>query len=199
MGFHAGFTAEYVLANPKFALVGEVLYSLQGNIVDESQVTSQQYNPNIIIPPPANNTYLDLRTTLSISYINVPIMLKGYVLDKLSIEGGPQFGFAVKAKKEFEYSSTSDPSQNRSFTQDALKDGTYKDQGATYPYLKSVKPFDVGINAGATYDFSDSVYFQLHYYFGLTDIDGRSEEIYTLNKNNFKNSVFQVSLGYKFF
>jgi len=190
LGFHAGVTAEYPFANPKLALVGELLFSTQGRIIDESFLVS---NNGIY-------SYQESRNTLTTANINVPIMLRYYVLERLSIQGGPQFGFAVKAEEKIETSNTLDPSQNETRTVDVLKGGSYQENGVNYPYEKTIKPFDMGINLGATYDVSDAFFIQLHYYFGLTDIDSRPAQTFLINqKNDFKNTVFQVSLGYKFF
>jgi len=136
---------------------------------------------------------------LSLSYINLPIMLKYYVVDqKLSIEGGPQFGYAVKGELKTEISNTVNPAQNSTVTVDVLKEGTRISNGIPVS-TKVIKNFDMGINLGVTYDFSDKVYAQLHYYFGLNDIDSRAQAPFPYNAtNDFKNSVFQVSLGYKF-
>ncbi|RZJ55928.1 MAG: PorT family protein, partial [Flavobacterium sp.] len=35
-----------------------------------------------------------------LSYLNVPIMAKYYVIEKLSLEAGPQIGFLLSAKNQ---------------------------------------------------------------------------------------------------
>ncbi len=197
VGFHTGLTAEYPLANPKFFVVGELLYSGQGSVTQQSQPSQQLSN--------GTYTYTDQKTSLSLTAIDLPIMLKYYVIDNLGIEGGPQFGYIVKAAEKIETSSTSDASLNSTITFDPKKDGTYMRNGATYNYKKTVDAFDFGLNLGAVYDISQSFYVQLHYYFGVTAIQSvpSSTPVFTTNDytnhtTDYKNTVFQVSLGYKF-
>lgn len=197
LGFHAGVTAEYPLGNPKFSLLGELLYSTQGNITNQSQGT---------LGSGTTFTYIDQESTISLTAIDFPIMLKYYVLDKLSIEGGPQFGYFISAKNKTDYTNSSDPSQNRTITTDPLKDGSYTLNGTTYNYKKTANVFDFGVNAGASYDISDALYLSLHYYFGLNTVQSEQGPIQSVpgtttlyaNTTDYKNSVFQVSLGYKF-
>ena len=188
IGFHGGVTGEYVFLNPKFSLLGELLYSTQGSITEQSRISNN------------NGTYFyeDEEARLSTTNINLPIMLKYYVLDKLSIEGGPQFGLTIKAEKEIETTNSADPTQNSTATQDGLKDGFYNYRGVVYPYKQFVAPFEIGLTLGAGYDFTDKLYMQVHYNFGLTDIDPRGPEYLTGNPNKFTSSVFQVAMGYKF-
>jgi hypothetical protein len=188
IGFHGGVTGEYVFLNPKFSLMGELLYSTQGSITEQSRITSN------------NGTYAyeDEEARLNTTNINLPIMLKYYVLDKLSIEGGPQFGLTIKAQKEIETTNSADPSLNSTATQDGLEDGFYNYRGVVYPYKKFAAPFEIGLVLGAGYDFSDKIYMQVHYNFGITDTDPRGPEYLTGNTNKFTSSVFQVALGYKF-
>lgn len=188
IGFHAGVTAEYPFgALGNMALVAELLYSTQGNITDQSSLVNEN----------GTFTYYEERNTLSLSYINMPIMFKYYViLDKLSVEGGPQFGYAVKGELKEELTNTVNPEQNRTQTYDVLKDGTYMVGTTVFPRQKMINAFDMGINLGATYDFTTKLYAQLHYYFGITDINAFPADIYS--QNTFKNNNFQVSVGYKF-
>jgi len=39
IGFHAGATAEYPLANPKLALAAQLLYSTQGSVTQRSKLS----------------------------------------------------------------------------------------------------------------------------------------------------------------
>lgn len=193
IGFHAGLRAEYPLGEAsKLALAGELLFSTQGTITDRSNLVN---NAGIF-------SYNEERRTTSLNYINLPIFLKYQVLEQLSIEGGPQFGYAISGETKTEISNTADPSQNKTYTQDALKAGTYSGLGApSGGYPKTIKTMDIGLNFGATYDFSDKVFAQLHYYFGLSDIDAQAQLPFPYNTtttNTLRSSVFQVSLGYRF-
>lgn len=199
IGFHAGLRAEYPLGEAsKLALAGELLFSTQGLITDSSNL---QNDGN------GNFSYRETRNTYSLNYINLPVFLKYQVLEQLSIEGGPQFGYAISGEIKTEITNTENPAQNQTYTQDALKAG-YRLNGTTLQaYPKTIKPLDIGLNFGATYDFSDKVFAQLHYYFGLNDIDARTPASYSPSNPNYffttqtytlRSSVFQVSLGYRF-
>lgn len=73
--FHLGLIAEIMLSE-NFAVQPEVLYSGQG--AEEGDMT------------------------LKLDYITIPVMLKYYVSNGLSIEAGPQVGFNVLAEAEGE-------------------------------------------------------------------------------------------------
>lgn len=73
--FHLGLIAEFMVSE-NFAIQPEVLYSAQG--AKEG----------------------DLK--LNLDYLSIPVMLKYYVSNGLSIEAGPQVGFNVKSEMEGE-------------------------------------------------------------------------------------------------
>ena len=76
-GIHLGAFSTIKVA--KVGIQGEVLFSSQGGkLFDSSQEFIDKYN-----------------------YINVPVLLKGYVAGGFSIYVGPQFGFLVDAAREF--------------------------------------------------------------------------------------------------
>lgn len=110
---------------------------------------------------------------MKINYINVPVMFKYYVRNGFSIQAGPQIGFVVSSK----LSTDIVPVDNID--------------------LKSItNSVDFGFNMGLGYEFSQGLFFDARYNFGLTntlqpikgsDFDGGG-----------KNRVFQLSVGYKF-
>jgi long-subunit fatty acid transport protein len=106
----------------------------------------------------------------NLSYINIPVMAKYYVADGFSLEAGPQIGFLTSAKNKFE-------AEGEKEEEDA------KDE------FKSV---DFGLNFGAGYDFTENLSAGLRYNLGLSNIAKDSGDF------KVKNSVFSVSLGYKF-
>lgn len=81
-GFHIVAVAEIML-NRRFALQAELLFSAQG-----TELTG----------------IIDSGNTISLNYINVPLMAKFYVVKGLFIEAGPQIGFLVSS----EYKSSED-------------------------------------------------------------------------------------------
>ena len=134
--FHAGAFAEFKVSE-KFSLQPEIVYSRQGTEVE-----------NI--------------ATIKLDYINVPLLAKYYISEKVSVEAGPQMSFLVDDKVVF--------SEDLTFDTDAAS-------------------FDFGLNAGLAYQISSKFSIQTRYYYGIT----------TVSENpDIKNSVFQVSLGYKF-
>ena len=139
VSFHVGGFAEIKLAD-KFALQPELLYSSQGGKADGG--------------------------TYNVDYINIPVMAKFYVIEKLSIEAGPQVGFLVSAKAK-------------------------PDSGDDIDIKDELKSTDFGINAGASYNFTENLSAGLRYNLGLSQVvDADGADI--------KNNVFSLSVGYKF-
>lgn len=123
----------------------------------------------------------DEKLTSRQNYITVPIMAKYYIIPGLSVEAGPQVGFLVGSEYEFEKTYNW---LGFEFTETATLDA--KD------FHKKV---DFGAAVGAAYDMSFGLFFGARYYAGLTNI-GDPEE--GERESKVKNSVFQLSVGYKF-
>jgi len=162
-GFHVGGFVEFKITD-KFSVQPELLYSAQGaklrySSVDEFSSTIDKQN-------------------IKLGYLNIPVMAKYYVIKGLSIEAGPQVGFLLSAKNEFNYSSYI-TEQYSSTGEEDIKDD-----------LKSI---DFGFNFGAGYEFTENIFVQARYNLGLTsvfeDADGDFDP---------KNGVLQLSFGYKF-
>lgn len=146
--FNAGITYEYPITS-SWALAPELMFSSQGTKLIES----------------------DDYTKIVSSYINVPILAKLYVLKKLSVEFGPQFGFLMSAKEKTEYSGQkSEVAYNENY----------------------INTFDLSVALGASFHVTSSIYVNFRYNLGLTDM---LEESY-FGEN--KNRVFQLGVGYKF-
>ena len=111
-----------------------------------------------------------MKETLKLDYINVPILANVYVVPGLAVKLGIQPGFCINKKIDVEISTGQEASGKLS-----------KDE---------VKGFDLSIPVGISYEFAN---FQLdaRYNFGLT-------KAINVEKNSPKNSVIQVTLGYKF-
>ncbi|MES2574097.1 MAG: porin family protein [Bacteroidota bacterium] len=110
----------------------------------------------------------------NLSYINIPVMFKYYITKKINVEAGPQIGFLTSAK-----SVTKLEGFSQSVEQDA------KD------YFESV---DFGLNFGAGYDFTNKFSAGIRYNLGLSNIAKTPAG----DDSEFRNSVFSLSLGYKF-
>ena len=177
-GFHVGGFVEIKFSD-KLALQPELLYSLQGAKTEYnysfSDMMSESYESKV-----------------NLSYINIPVMVKFYPVEKLFLEAGPQVGFLVSAKSKDEYSITMGGT-----TTSGSEDVDVKD---------SFKSIDFGFNIGAGYEFTENLFANVRYNIGLsniaeeTEIDVEDIDFENLSANDFsvKNSVLSVSIGYKF-
>lgn len=175
VGFHIGGLAEIKLAD-KFAIQPELLVSFEG---------SKQ-----------SSTFSDFDYTskeehkVNLTYINVPVMFKYYVIDKLSVEAGPQVGILASAKDKYEYTETSS--------------GVVTSSSKTVDVKNIYKSVNFGFNIGAGYNFTDHLSAGLRYNIGLSDVGQAGTVDYGDGPEaqpkyyKVKNNVFQVSLAYMF-
>lgn len=119
-GLHFGLVSEIILSD-QFSFQPELLYSAQGFKSDT---------------PSSKSRY---------DYINVPLMVKYYAYDKLSVEFGPQVGFLINA-------------DNRSNAGNVDID----DQNIV----------DFGMNLGLGYELKNGIFFQGRYNLGITNVNG---------------------------
>ncbi|KIA99658.1 porin family protein [Flavobacterium sp. JRM] len=158
VGFQVGGFAEIKLTE-KFSIQPELLYSLQGAKIDQSE-EGYRYE-----------------STEKFSYLNIPVMAKYYVAEKFSLEAGPQIGFLLSAKSDF--------TETDDFFGTTSGDEDVKD---------SYKSIDFGVNFGAGYDFTENLSAGIRYNLGLSNIADFEEG----DNTKIKNSVFSLSVGYKF-
>jgi len=156
VGFNAGFFVEIPVTD-KLTIQPEILYSAQG---------SKSEGPLVI-----DGSLYDVKATMKLNYINIPVMFKYNVVEKFSLEAGPYVGFLTTAKMKVDVDGYG------SATED-MKD--------------LVKSTDFGIALGMNYDFSDVIFANVRYQGGLTQIGDTGEG------DNIKNSVFQLGLGFRF-
>jgi opacity protein-like surface antigen len=116
---------------------------------------------------------------IKVNYLNVPLMLKYAVSDKFTLEFGPQVGFLLAAK--FKAIETMDG--NTVSTEEDLKD-----------IFKSI---DFGLNFGASFDIVDNIFIGARYNLGLSNILDL-EDMNPENDEKTQNTVFSISVGYKF-
>ena len=144
LGFHIGGFFEHKISE-KFSIQPELLFSTQGGKLS--------YNEQNLIPDPYSDNY-NVENKSNLYYFNIPITFKYYVIDKITLELGPQVGFLVSSK--YEYTSTAlIPKQN-------------------------YKSLDYGLNFGAGYLVTNNISIGVRYSMGLNNISKNSNEI----KNN---------------
>lgn len=111
--------------------------------------------------------------TIKLDYINIPILANFYIVDGFALKIGIQPGFLVNDKMKAGDDDVSiEVGAEDLFGSDALKN------------------VDFSIPVGASYEFSN-VKFDVRYNFGISPAIKGFED-------SSKNSVFQLTLGYKF-
>ncbi|RYJ45748.1 OMP_b-brl_2 multi-domain protein [Flavobacterium beibuense] len=128
--FHVGALVEFPLTE-MFSLQAEALYSGQGF---ETDVDGGIFGG-------------DGKVEYQLDYINVPVLAKVYILDGLSIEAGPQFGF--KVNEEIDAEANAD-------------DGDLN--------VDEAEDFDFGVAAGLTFETPMGLFATGRYTQGFTDI-----------------------------
>ena len=112
-----------------------------------------------------------IKATLKLDYINVPILANVYVVKGLAVKLGIQPGFKVNS--EFKFGGHSS---------DVIDD--------------AFKTFDLSIPVGISYEYMNFV-IDARYNWGLTNVAKDVKFLGEKIELNGKNSVFQITLGYK--
>lgn len=150
--YQAGLFMEYRFTD-QFAIAPEVVFAAQGG----------KYDTNIL--------GVEFKETDHVNYINVPVMMKFYVIPDLSIDFGPQVGFNVYSKNTSEAKVGSESGKKTTDMKD---------------FTNSV---DFGLGLGLTYNIARDVFIQGRYTMGLTKVfDGQDA----------KNGNAQIAIGYRF-
>lgn len=145
-GFHAGAFALFKLT--KIGIQPELLFSQQGSTIE---IDGKDFDSNF-------------------SYVNIPVMLKFYLIGGLNLQAGPQFGFLTKAEG-VGFDGQGNPIKGVDIKED-------------------LKNSDISVGLGAGWDAPFGLTVDARYNLGVSDVNdaGGSEA---------KNQVFQVSLGFK--
>lgn len=115
--------------------------------------------------------------TFKISQLNVPLLFKFNAVEGLYVNAGGYLGAIIDVQGEIEFNGTTE-------TEDITSD---------------FKTLDAGLSLGAEYNFSNGLFVEARYNYGLVNILDTVEELdfdgveVTLN-----NRFFTVGLGYKF-
>lgn len=159
--FNVGLVVEIPITE-RISFQPEVFYSGQGfDIVERDQ--------DNIFDTDQNFEY-------QLDYIQVPLLLKAYLVKGLSIEAGPQFGF--KIHEEFDFEPNSDGGDI-----EISEDNSY------------VKDFDTSLALGTSYKFDGGFFVSARYTMGLTSIF--KEDTFFENADG-KNEVWQFGVGFMF-
>lgn len=109
-----------------------------------------------------------LTITGKFDYLNIPVLANYYVAPGLAVKLGVQPGFLLSAKHKFEAGG----------------------QSAENDVKETMNSFDLAIPVGVSYEISNVV-LDARYNWGVT-------EYFKNDANGEKNSVFQITVGYKF-
>ena len=170
VGLVAGFEAEYGVAK-NFGISLAALYSMQG--------AKRDLKVN-------NGTSVDVKFNLD--YINIPVLAQYYIVPGLAVKAGIQFGFNVRNKVKV---GTTVAGYN-------LKDDCSMDEfldvaralGEPIPSDAKFQKFDLSIPVGLSYEYEDFV-LDARYNIGTS-------KLIKSDPDSSKNSVFQLTIGYKF-
>jgi len=149
--FHIGAVVEFEISET-FSFQPELMYSSQGA---ESSFSEEGF---------------DYEMKIKLDYLNIPLMAKYYVTEGFSIEAGPQVGFLLSAKLEYEADGDSESED--------IKD--------------ELSSIDFGLNFGLGYKLDSGLNFGARYNLGLSNVDDSDDDM------DLKNGVFQISVGYFF-
>lgn len=146
LSIHLGAFAE-VKINDFLALQPELIYSRQGLRHDKTD--GWKYKTRV-------------------NYLNIPVLAKLYVLDGLSVDLGPQLGFALNGKDK------------------------YKKSGDTRTEkIRHLNTVEVSFAVGLSYNWQELM-FSARYNLGLSNVLDKD----WAGGNN-KNRVFQLGVGYR--
>lgn len=147
--FHAGVVVDIPFAD-MFSVQPGLVYSAQGAEYEASEGYDGKFK---------------------FDYLNVPIIVKFEVGEGFTLEAGPQIGFLMSAKDEYESPEESG--------EDDIKD--------------EVKGIDFAASIGLGYTMASGLNIGARYNIGLSDLpDSDDFDV------NWKNGVFQISIGYFF-
>lgn len=154
-GYHFGLFTNIKLAD-RFSLNPELAFSNKGSRYD--------LDPTIRI------------ANIHLNYLNLPILIEYELLDKLSVEIGPELGYLLSAK-----------AKTKTDTQD----------------IKNIwdNDIDIGLSAGLKYQLLDKWIIGIRYSHGFSsvmkNITFYDENGNPLDDNKMQNRAFQLSVGYR--
>jgi hypothetical protein len=145
--------------NDKLTFQPELLYSMQGA---ESSYSEYGY---------------ESEDKIKVDYLQIPLLMKYYVIEGLSINAGPQIGFLLSAKDDWEYN---------------YDEGSEEGEEDIKDYFKSM---DFGLAFGLGYELQSGLGFDFRYNLGLSNIV--EEDEMGMDAEG-KNSVIQFAVSFAF-
>lgn len=104
-----------------------------------------------------------------VNYLNIPVLAKLNVYKNLSVDLGPQFGFALNARMKSKWGDT-----------------------VVKKKIRDLNTFELGFAMGVAYELDLGLIVSARYNLGITNVFDKD----AVGSNN-KNRVFQLSVGYK--
>lgn len=168
-GLMVGFDAEYQATSDLFMSLG-LQYSRQGSRFPDFERKDGEFVEG----------YSDWHTDLD--YLNVPLLFGYRIAKGFSVKAGLQLGLLLGGKEKMSY------------TDITILDGGTRKQGDAVPRETDVKDvyksIDISIPLGVSYEY-ENVILDARYNFGLS-------RIHQLDVVKSRNSVIQLSVGYRF-
>lgn len=162
-GFTGGFMVEIPMTK-NFALQPELLYNQQGGKTSFSD-------------PDVNNSHY--KSTIRLNYLNIPVMLKYYLMQGVSVQAGPQIGILLKANNKY---------------QDNFLGYENKESFNLKKYTTGI---DTAVNFGLGYQFKDNFYTDIRYNISYANVFKEGDSNHFID-NDMKNRVLQITIGYLF-
>lgn len=154
LGYYAGITYEYKITD-LISFVPEIVYSLQGARTPETLIyDSYGYEADYM---------------LNLSYLNIPLIARINVYDKIYVDFGPQLGFLVGAQ----YKLTCNGETEKASFRDRCNN------------------FDFAVAAGVAYGLTDNLYVNARCNIGVV-------KLFNYDGERYINRAFYLGLGYKF-
>jgi hypothetical protein len=118
-----------------------------------------------------------------LGYIKIPMVANFYIFKGFAVKAGVQFGFLVNSKLNMHAEGKTD-----------FGDGTNRDTDiyTSINVKDNFKKFDFSIPVGVSYQFKVPIVIDARYQIGLTKLNKGTAD------KNLKNSVFTLTVGYKF-
>ncbi|WP_445731102.1 porin family protein [Mariniflexile sp.] len=130
--------------------------------------------------------------TLSLNYLALPVMAKYAVTENFSIEAGPQFGYLLSAKAKDTSNDNSEPTYEAT-AKSSSSNKAQAVQANSRDIKENFKSFDLGLALGGSYLLGNGMNVGVRYIMGLSNTPKNDDGDF-----KYKNSVFQLSLGYYF-